>query len=106
MDFIALRDYARNLVGRIATSGWRPLFGWGGGFMLLCALKFAYMDAPLQGIGLPDGYYMGLNTCLGLFLGAFVARGVEKHMERANRPGAAPPYTAPSGGLTNNEAIS
>jgi len=101
MDFIALRDYARNLLGKLATSGWRPLFGWGGGFMLLCALKFAYMDAPMACIGLPGEYYMGLNTCLGLFLGAFVARGVEKHMERGPRT-----QQAPGGGLVNNEAIS
>ena len=95
-----MRDYARGLLGKIATSGWRPLFGWGGGFMLLAALKFAYMDAPAAGIQLSDGYYNGLNMCLGLFLGAFVARGVEKYM--AQGPRAEP---APGGGLVNQEAI-
>ena len=98
MNFIALRDYARNLLGKLATSGWRPLFGWGGGLMLLCAVKFAYMDAPMAGIGLPGEYYMGLNTALGLFLGAFVARGVEKAIERGQT-------ASPTGGLVNNDAI-
>lgn len=65
--------------------------------MLLGALKFAYIDAPMAGIALPGEYYMGLNTALGLFLGAFVARGVEKHLER-NGP-------VPGGGLVNPAAI-
>lgn len=98
MDFLQIANYARHLAAKLATSGWRPLFGWGGGLMLLGALKFAYIDAPMAGIGLPGEYYMGLNTALGLFLGAFVARGVEKHLER----GAT---TSPTGGLVNNHAI-
>lgn len=98
MGFIALLDYARNLLGRLATSGWRPLFGWGGGLMLLSAVKFAYVDAPRLGVDLTDSYYNGLNVCLGLFLGAFVARGLEKAAERHQG--------SPTGGLVNNQAIS
>lgn len=67
MDYIALRDYARNLLGRIASSGWRPVFGWGGGFMLLSALHFAYIEAPRASIVLTDGYYTGLNLALAAF---------------------------------------
>lgn len=71
--------------------------------MLLGALKMAYIDAPMAGIQLGGDYYMGLNAALGLFLGAFVARGVEKHMERRAGVQSAP---SPTGGLVNNGAIS
>lgn len=103
MDLLTVTNYARGLLAKLAQSGWRPLFGWLGGLTLLIALKFAYITAPLEGIGLPGEYYMGLNTALGLFLGAFVARGIEKHMERG---GAARAEPSPSGGLVNNQAIS
>jgi len=103
MDLLQITAYVRGLLAKLAQSGWRPIFGWGGGLMLLGALKFAYMDAPMAGVALSDGYYTGLNTALGLFLGAFVARGVEKHMQ--NRSEAAP-YVAPTGGAVNNAAIS
>ena len=99
MDFIALRDYARNLLGKLATSGWRPIFGWGGGLMLLSAIKFAYIDAPVAGLQLADADYNGLNVALGLFIGAFVARGVEKAINNQAAP------TSPTGGLVNNAAI-
>lgn len=95
MDFVA---YARNLVARIAQSGWRPVFGWGGGLMLLNALHFAYIEAPRLGIVLTDGYYTGLNIALAAFLGAFVARGIEKAAERHQG--------SPTGGLVNRAAVS
>lgn len=85
-QLIALRDYARNLLGRIASSGWRPVFGWGGGVMLLNALHFALVGAPRAGITLDGSYYNFLLGALGLFIGAFVARTVDKHLERQAAP--------------------
>lgn len=98
MDLLTLTNYVRGLLARLAQSGWRPLFGWLGGLTLLIALKFAYITAPIEGIALPGEYYTGLNTALGLFLGAFVARGVEKHFDRSRAP-------TPEGGLVNNGAL-
>lgn len=89
-------------VGRLATSGWRPYFGWGGGTMLLLAYKFAFIDAPMAGITLPEGHFNGLNVALGLFLGAFVARTVDKHLARK---AGVPDEPSPSGGLVNQAAI-
>lgn len=97
MDPLFVTNYLRNLLARMSQSGWRPFFGWGGGSILLLALKFAYIDAPLRGLVLGGDYYMGLNTVLGIFIGAFVARGVEKHLERQT--------PAPGGGLVNPAAI-
>lgn len=89
--------YARGLLARVSQSGWRPAFGWGGGTVLILAYKFAFIDAPLAGIALSGEYYFGLNAAATLFIGAFIARGVEKQMEiRAPLPG---------GGLINNAAI-
>lgn len=92
MDPIFITNYIRGLVARLAQGGWRPFFGWGGGLVMLWALKFAYVDAPLQGVALPDGYYTGLNTALTIFIGAFIARAVEKVVTQ-------------NGGLVNNEAL-
>lgn len=73
--------HARALLAKIAQSGWRPLFGWGGGLICIAAMKFAYIDAPVERIGLSDAYYTGLNVLIGLFIGAFIARGVEKQLD-------------------------
>lgn len=97
MDALALTNYARNLLGRLGQSGWRPYWGWGLGTMLLLAVKFALLDAPMRGIVLPESYYNFLLAALGVFVATFVTREVGKHLERQT--------PAPGGGLVNNEAI-
>lgn len=99
MDFVPFRDYARNLLGRIASSGWRPYFGWGLGTMCLLAVKFALLDAPRAGIALDGAYYTFVLGCLSLFVATFITRAVEKDRER--RAG----YVSPTGGLQNNQAL-
>lgn len=100
MDFISFRDYARNLLGRLASSGWRPYFGWGLGTMCLLAVKFAALDAPAQGIHLDGAYYTFVLGLLGAFLATFVTREVGKYLERG--PRAEP---APGGGMVNPAAL-
>ena len=97
MDLIAIRDYARGLLGKAATSGWRPFFGWAGGIFTLQLLYFAFITVPTQNLNVPDQFYWGVLGWVTLYISTFVARGVEKQMElRAPLPG---------GGLVNNTAI-
>ena len=96
MDPLQLTNYARNLIARLSQGGWRPFIGWGGGFVFYKAYMFALVGAPAAGIVLTDGYYTALNFAFGLYLTTFVARGVEKALERGPVPG---------GGLVNNAAL-
>jgi len=105
MDWLALRDYARNLIGRLANSGWRPIFGWGGVPFFYTLLKFSYIEAVANQIPLPDGYYLAVNALFGLYLGAFVARGVEKAVERHQNGSPAGGNRMPEGGVVNNNAL-
>lgn len=94
---IEIANYARGLLAKASQSGWRPAFGWGGGAVIILAYKFAFIDAPLAGLTLSGEYYLALNAAAGLFIGAFIARGVEKQMEiRAPLPG---------GGLVSSAAL-
>lgn len=98
MDPLFITNYLRNLLGRVAQSGWRPAFGWGGGFIILSAYKFAFIDAPSRAIHLSGDHLTALNVAAGIFIGAFITREVGKHLERQT--------PAPGGGLVNNAAIS
>lgn len=97
MDILQITNYVRGLFARLAQGGWRPVFGWGGVPFFYSLLKFSYIDAVANQLPLPEGYYLAVNTLFGLYLGAFIARGVEKVVERHQ--------TSPTGGLVNNEAI-
>lgn len=105
MDWLAVRDYARNLIARLANSGWRPVFGWGGVPFFYTLLKFSYIEAVANQLPLPDGYYLAVNALFGLYLGAFVARGVEKAVERHQNGRMQPNAPTPEGGLVNNGAL-
>lgn len=105
MDWLALRDYGRNLLAKIANSGWRPIFGWGGVPFFYTLLKFSYIEAVASQLPLPDGYYLAVNALFGLYLGAFVARGVEKAVERHQNGRTQPNSPTPEGGLVNQGAL-
>ena len=99
MDWLFITNYARNLFARLGQSGWRPYWGWGLGTMLLLAVKFALLDAPMHGIELDERYYNFVLAVLGIFVATFITREVGKHLERTNPP-------SPTGGIINNAAIS
>lgn len=96
MDPLQLTNYARGLLARLSQGGWRPFIGWGGAFVFYKAYMFAMVGAPQAGIVLSGEYYGALNFAFGLYLTTFIARGVEKVLERGPVPG---------GGLVNNEAL-
>lgn len=98
MDPLFITNYIRNLVARLAQGGWRPAFGWGGGFVILWAYKFAFIDAPSRAIHLSGEHLTALNVAAGIFIGAFITREVGKHLERTGG--------SPTGGLVNNAALS
>jgi hypothetical protein len=80
---VAIRDYLRELVARLAQGGWRPVFGWLGVYVAY----FSYIVAPDRGLDLDYG---AVNTFLGFVSATFLARGVEKEFERkTNAPAAA-----------------
>lgn len=89
----ALFNFARDLFGRIATAGWRPLFAWCGVLLALGIAKFAYIVAPSQNIALSGEYYLGANAFIALIVATFVTRGIEKADERRN--GAINPHGGP-----------
>lgn len=105
MDWLALRDYGRNLLAKIANSGWRPIFGWGGVPFFYTLLKFSYIEAIRDNLALPDGYYLGVNALFALYLGAFIARGVEKAVERHQNNTPIGGNRMPEGGIVNNGAL-
>jgi len=101
MDLIAIRDYARNILGRLATSGWRPYVGWGGGFLCYQLVYFAAVTVPREHLTVDPQFYWFILGIVSLYVSTFITRAVEKHVERQMQ--ASP---SPTGGLVNNAAIS
>ena len=101
MDLIALRDYLRNVIGRLATSGWRPYVGWGGGFLCYQLIYFAAVTVPREHLTVDGQFYWFVVAIVSLYVSTFITRGVEKHMERQAQA-QSPSHT---GGLVNQAAI-
>ena len=104
MDFLTITNYVRGLFARAATSGWRPFWGWLGGYISLKLVWFAAIDVPERGLSVPDGFYVFILGFVSLYVSTFIVRAVEKQMDR-RIPGGAFPNQSPTGGLVNNEAI-
>lgn len=100
MDFLALRDYGRNLLGKLATSGWRPYVGWGGGFLCYQLIYFAAVTVPREHLQVDPQFYWFILGVVSLYVSTFITRGVEKYMDRGPRM-----EPAPGGGLVNNTAL-
>ena len=64
----------KQVVGRVARQGWRPLFCFIGCYVAY----FSYVHAPSHAIPVD---YSAVNFFLSLLFGAFVTRGVEKGVE-------------------------
>lgn len=99
MDVLQATNYVRGLFARAAQSGWRPFWGFGGGYLSLKLVWFAAIDVPERGLSVPDQFYWFVLGFVSLYVSTFIVRGVEKHMERQA------PTIAPTGGLVNNSAI-
>lgn len=98
MDILFITNYARGLLACVAQSGWRPFWGFGGGFLSLKLVWFAAIDVPTRGLSVPDGFYVFILGFVSLYVSTFIVRAVEKHAERQAQ-------ASPTGGLVNNVSI-
>lgn len=99
IDFRSIAQELRVVVARLSQGGWRPLVGWGGAFLFAKLYYFAFVEAPIRGLPLSDGYFGALNFAFGLYVTTFLARGVEKALDARNPRRPAP--TAPRSGPIN-----
>lgn len=97
MDALALMNYARGLLARVAQGGWRPYVGWGGGFLCYQLIYFAAVTVPREHLTVDPQFYWFILGVVTLYVTTFFGRGVEKYLERQ--------AAAPTGGLVNNAAI-
>jgi len=97
MDILFITNYARGLFARLATSGWRPYVGWGGGYLCYQLIYFAAVTVPRDNLAVDPQFYWFILGVVSLYVSTFFGRGIEKYMERAQQ--------SPTGGLVNNNAI-
>lgn len=98
MDFLFITNYLRGLLARASESGWRRLWGFGGGLLCFKLVYFAAIEVPERGLSVPDGFYVFILGFCSLYVSTFIVRAVEKDRERKQTH-------SPTGGLVNNNAI-
>lgn len=79
---LVLYNHVRATLAAVLPRGWRLLFSYGMGFMLVWAFKVAFIDAMAAQYAMPEYYYTALNIAFVTMLGALGLRGAEKAFEK------------------------